>query len=235
MILTCPSCRTRYQTDAARFPPGGRNVRCGKCGQVWFQPMSAPPPVSEIETPVAPPADPPDAGGPGEGANEPAGENSSSVARRPKEVPVSPRVRRVPLAQVVGWAVLLLMVGGIGWLAVQYRQFVVNVWPESASVYAVLGMPVNARGMTLTDISYKQDIEDGQPVLSVINISNYELPVPRLRAVLTDDSSREVYRWTFTAGVPTLKAGAESDFSTRLSSPPPEARNLNITFAESGG
>ena len=106
-------------------------------------------------------------------------------------------------------------------------------------MYAFFGMPVNVRGMALVDIAYKQDIEDGQPVLSVsgkvVNISNHELPVPGLRVVLTDDTRRELYRWTFDVGVSTLKAGAESPFITRLSSPPPDARNLNISFADASG
>ena len=33
---------------------------------------------------------------------------------------------------------------------------------------------------------------------------------------------------------PTLKPGAQSPFVTRLSSPPPDARNVNIRFAEAG-
>jgi predicted Zn finger-like uncharacterized protein len=241
MILTCPSCRTRYQADGTRFPSGGRNVRCGKCGQVWFQPM--PDAASEAEVVVSepPPASATKLVQPSAGSSGFEEEGPSEVAP-PKTVeapaPAVPRPSHVQIAQIAGWAVLIMMVVGIGWSAVQYRQFIANVWPESASVYAALGMPVNVRGMALTNISYKQDIEDGLPVLSVtgkvVNISNHELPVPMLRAVLTDDSKREVYRWTFSAGLPTLQAGAEGEFSTRLSSPPPEARNLNITFAEAG-
>lgn len=239
MILTCPSCRTRYQADGTRFPSGGRNVRCGKCGQVWFQPM--PGAESEASVPETPPAGAAKLVQHG-AASKDFEEEVPSEPAPPKTgaapAPAAPRSGQVQLAQVAGWAVLIMMVGGIGWSAVQYRQFIANVWPESASVYAALGMPVNVRGMALTNISYKQDIEDGLPVLSVtgkvVNISNHELPVPMLRAVLTDDSKREVYRWTFSAGLPTLQAGAEGEFSTRLSSPPPEARNLNITFAEAG-
>jgi hypothetical protein len=52
--------------------------------------------------------------------------------------------------------------------------------------------------------------------------------------VLLDDAQHELYQWTFDPGVPTLKPGSESPFVTRLSSPPPEARNLNVSFAESG-
>jgi predicted Zn finger-like uncharacterized protein len=47
MILTCPACATRYQTDEAKFPPDGRQVRCAKCSHVWHQAApvpEAPPP-----------------------------------------------------------------------------------------------------------------------------------------------------------------------------------------------
>ena len=143
-----------------------------------------------------------------------------------------------PPAHLAGWAALVLMVIGLGWSTVQYRQTIASLWPQSASFYAAIGMPVNVRGMALMNITYQQDFEDGQPVLSVtgkvVNISDRELPVPELRVVLTDDAMHELYQWTFDVGVPTLKPGAESSFVTRLSSPPPETRNLNIRFADAG-
>ena len=37
MILTCPSCGTRYSVDGAKFPAAGRTVRCAKCGHSWHQ------------------------------------------------------------------------------------------------------------------------------------------------------------------------------------------------------
>jgi hypothetical protein len=99
-------------------------------------------------------------------------------------------------------------------------------------------MPVNVRGVALTNISYKQEYEGGQPVLSVtgkvVNMSNREQPVPEIRVVLMDDAKRELYHWTFDAGVPTLKPARKRRFMTRLSSPPADARNLNVRFAEAG-
>jgi hypothetical protein len=146
--------------------------------------------------------------------------------------------RRAGFAQSAGWAALIFLVAAIGWGSVQYRQTIVSVWPRSASLYAALGLPVNTRGIELTNISYQQEYEGGQPVLSVtgkvVNVSNRELPVPEIRVVLLDDAKRELYHWNFDAGIPTLKPGGESTFVTRLSSPPPEARNLNVRFAESG-
>ena len=68
----------------------------------------------------------------------------------------------------------------------------------------------------------------------VVNVSDRELPVPVIRVVLTDQAKRELYHWTFDVGVPSLKPGAQSPFITRLSSPPPDARNVDIRFAEAG-
>ena len=245
MILTCPSCRTRYQTDGAHFKAPGRNVRCAKCGHVWFE--SAPEPASEVEpeTIVAPAA----AVAPAvvEQAPAPAAADRGALdftAPPREETPEriqekTPRPSRgVAFAQSVGWAALIVLIGAIGWGTIRYRDTIAAVWPQSSSFYAVLGLPVNVRGIALTNIAYKQEYEDGQPVLSVtgkvVNISTRDQPVPEIRVVLLDAAKRELYHWTFDAGIPALKPGGESPFMTRLSSPPPEARNLNVRFAEAG-
>jgi predicted Zn finger-like uncharacterized protein len=244
MILTCPSCRTRYQTEGAHFKPPGRNVRCAKCGQVWFQ--AAPETEMPVEPePVMAPDVPPAA--PSERVAEFAASDHSglnfSASPASDESPSEPAERArgssgVAIAQTAGWAALILLIGAIGWATVQYRQTIGSLWPQTASLYAALGLPVNVLGVALTNIAYKQDYEDGQPVLSVtgkvVNISDRELPVPEIRVVLLDGAKHELYHWTFDAGVPSLKPGAESAFVTRLSSPPAEARNLNVRFAETG-
>ncbi len=259
MILTCPSCRTRYQTDSAHFKAPGRQVRCAKCGHVWFQATPdleiEPEPETAIAAAPAPAlaptlvqptlVQPPLTTAPAL-ASDAADHSALHVSAGPKPDETMDAARRAPrrpsrgaaLAQGAGWLALIFLIGAIGWASIQYRETIASLWPQSASLYAVVGMPVNVRGVTLTDISYKQEYQDGQPVLSVtgkiVNISNREQPVPEIRVVLMDDSRRELYHWTFDSGVPTLKAGAQSPFVTRLSSPPPEARNLNVRFAEAG-
>jgi predicted Zn finger-like uncharacterized protein len=254
MILTCPSCRTRYQADAARFVAPGRKVRCAKCGHVWFE--AAPAADLEFEPdPVVTPAAPVHEPGPPVAAEVPSPAAVAEAAppeRRSGNLRAGPvskdsisapvetrRVRRgAAFLQTAGWAVLIFLIAAMGWAGVQYRQTIASRWPQSASLYAAVGLPVNVRGIELTNISYQQEYEDGQPVLSVtgkvVNISNRELPVPEIRVVLLDGAKHELYHWNFDAGIPTLKPGGESTFVTRLSSPPPEARNLNVRFAESG-
>lgn len=46
MIISCPSCATRYDVDEDRFQPDGRSVRCSECAESWFVP--APTPVENL-------------------------------------------------------------------------------------------------------------------------------------------------------------------------------------------
>jgi len=242
MILTCPSCRTRYQSDSVRFVPPGRNVRCAKCGQVWFQPASVPEPELKREPEPEPAPD----FAPAVAASvlplpaPPPMTADTQATQAPMERPQRPRRRSGSsvLGQTIGWATLVLLAVTVGWASVQFRQDIADLWPQSVSLYAALGLPVSVSGITIGNIAYQQEIEDGQPVLAVsgkvTNTSNRELPVPIIRVVLTDQAKNEIYHWTFDVGVPSLKPGAESPFVTRLASPPPEARNLNIRFAEAG-
>ena len=242
MILTCPSCSTRYQADSARFVAPGRNVRCAKCGHVWFQ--TAPEAEPEPEPVLEPVAETPPAPDPESSTPEPAtaAPLSSIIKPQPVEAPPRPKRRKTQkssvLADAIAWAALIFLAVTIGWAAVQYRQTIVELWPGLAPLYEVVGLPVESEGIALIDVAYQHEVEDGQPVLSVsgkiVNVSDRELPVPVIRVMLSDQEQHEIYHWMFNAGVQSLKPGAESPFVTRLSSPPPEARNLNIRFAEAG-
>jgi len=240
MILTCPSCSTRYQADSARFVAPGRNVRCAKCGHIWFQtaPDAEPEPEPVLEPVVAPQSDPEPS------APEPvtAAPLSSILKPQAAETPPRPKKRKAAkggvLADAIAWAALIFLAVTIGWAAVQYRQTIVELWPGVAPLYEVVGLPVETEGIALIDVAYQHEVEDGQPVLSVtgkiVNVSDRELPVPIIRVMLSDQDQHEIYHWMFNTGVQSLRPGAESPFVTRLSSPPPEARNLNIRFAEAG-
>jgi predicted Zn finger-like uncharacterized protein len=56
MHIVCPHCSTGYNLDEDALGPGGRKVRCARCGRAWH---ASPVFAREVETPYA--ALPPDA------------------------------------------------------------------------------------------------------------------------------------------------------------------------------
>jgi len=245
MILTCPSCGTRYSVDGAKFPSQGRTVRCAKCGHSWHQAAEAEPEPEAVvrETPPAAPpleAVPIPASGP---APDPVPEPVAASPTRAYAPAASAEQPRTPLgpklAVVAGWIGLIVVVLLIGASAVRYRQDIAVIWPQSAGVYSSLGLKVNASGIDFQAVSYKRETEDNQTVLSVsgtiVNTGSRELPVPQtVRVTLSDAGNRELYHWTFKPNATVLKAGQSVPFTTRLSSPPAAAAHLEVRFAKDG-
>jgi predicted Zn finger-like uncharacterized protein len=247
MILTCPQCATRYETDAALFGAQGRKVRCAKCGAVWQQEPPPPPaeaepepaPFEEIEaTPPAPSPLPPP---PQRVAYAPSAtafdEPEPDVAER--EEPPRARVDWAGrLGVAAGWAGLAALVFVIGWSGMRFRQQIATLWPKSATLYAALGKPVNTTGLKIENPQSHNETEDGQPVLTITgrltNITTHEIMAPPLRVTLTDADKRVLYNWSFSIGIASLKPGQKVNFLTRLQSPPASARNAEVQVAESG-
>ena len=244
MILTCPSCGTRYSVDGSKFPSQGRTVRCAKCGHSWHQaPEAEPEPEAVREAP--PPAPSPDvaSGAAPNSTPDPAPDPvaaSSTRAYAPAAAVEQPRAPLGPkLAVVTGWIGLIVVVLLIGASAVRYRQDIAVIWPQSAGVYSTLGLKVNASGIDFQAVSYKRDTEDNQTVLSVsgtiVNTGSRALPVPQtVRVTLSDAGNRELYHWTFKPNATVLKGGQSVPFTTRLSSPPAAAAHLEVRFAKDG-
>jgi predicted Zn finger-like uncharacterized protein len=240
MILTCPSCATRYSVDGAKFPAAGRTVRCAKCSHSWHQAGE----TAEEALAEAPAAASTPEPGPAPVAGEaPAAEpfsGSPTRAYAPSAVSPEPRVPIGPrIAVVAGWAGLIAMVLLIAVAAVRYRQDIAVIWPQSAGVYSTLGLHVNASGIDFRQVDYRRESEDGQVVLAVsgniVNAGSRELPVPQtIRVTLSDASNHELYHWNFAPKVQILKPGQSVPFVTRLSSPPVAARHLEVRFAKDG-
>lgn len=230
MILTCPECATRYQTDAALFMPEGRRVRCAKCGHIWFQAA----PETEVDFAQEEPEPAPE--------EEPLPQRAAFAPAMPQPAgqPAAhapPRPRRLEQASlVVGWLGLVAILSGIGWSAVHYRQEIASLWPQSSTLYAAVGMHVNTRGIDFADKSAHLETENGQDVLvitgNLVNITAHELTVPPIRVSLTDADRHEIYHWNFSPGVATLKPGESAPFHTRLSSPPATMKSIELRFVD---
>ncbi len=219
MILTCPSCGTRYQTERSRIAPPGLNVRCAKCLEVWFQAASD----SDVELDPDPIVVPPPA---------PRPMRAAISGEEEREDEGDERGFRPSL--LFGWLALFLFIGGFIWAAVNYRNEIASFWPQSASFYTLLHLPVNTVGLSFADVTQDQDVEGGEPYLHITgrveNVTTRELPVPEIYISLRDFEERELYAWTVIPDARTLQPGQSLPFVTRLPNPPPETRRADIRF-----
>jgi len=276
MIITCPSCSTRYPVEASSFAPAGRKVRCAKCGQSWHQAPPAdlddrPEAVAEATevAPVEGPAPTPpfaaaaarkkifgEKPAPGKAPESPvppggnaADDDDDVVFADTPDVPPSTTdignrfraqvrraasMRRGKALNAAGWVVLALFVGGTLMGGYQWRADIASFWPATTHVYAAVGAPVNLRGLEFRNVAYERQEEQGLPVLAVtgevVNVSGKAVALPRLRVGLRDGDQNELYHWTFALGQNELPADEVASFVTRLSSPPAEARDIEVRF-----
>ncbi|HXM00464.1 MAG TPA: DUF3426 domain-containing protein [Rhizomicrobium sp.] len=231
MILICPQCATRYEADGANFLPAGRKVRCAKCSHVWHQ---DPPP--EAVAALAPPLEPePRAAAfvaPPVAAPAPVAIAAAMPGRVQAAAPSRGMAR---LGLGLGWVALVAVILVIGWSALTWREQVATAWPRTASFYASLGLSVNPVGIGFADVSHAEQTEDGQPVLAIrgklVNLSSRAMAVPQIEVTLTDAAKRPVLSRSFAPAIATLQPGQITTFLARLSSPPSDARHLELRFA----
>jgi len=136
------------------------------------------------------------------------------------------RIFSLPMLIVVLLAVLL---GALNWRISVVRQF-----PQTASLFASLGLPVNLRGLFFQDVKTSNEFQDGVMVLvvegTIVNLTRNTLEVPRLRFALRNTMGHEVYAWTALPARTLLGSGDGLPFRTRLASPPADGRDVIVRF-----
>lgn len=219
MILTCPSCSTRYLLPPAALSPAGREVRCAKCGNVWFQsPPADMPRTVDLTEPVRP-----------HGAA-----SLGPAVERVANLPGPPRPQR--RSGALGWLLFIVILGGALGAAALYRERVVNVWPPAGKLYELVGLPVAAYGLVLVDPVSERTSEGGSEILTVSGVVRSTLegerPVPPLWVSLQDDTGRVLRKEMAVAEPAVLAAGAEAKYKVRFAAPPTEATKVAVTFGE---
>jgi len=115
------------------------------------------------------------------------------------------------------------------------RADVVRLLPQTASLFAAIGMPVNLRGLSFQDVGTAKDIRDGVPVLvvegTIVASGGRPVEVPRLRFAVRNDKAQEIYTWTAAPARSPMGAGDTQTFRSRLASPPAESHDVVVRFA----
>lgn len=146
-------------------------------------------------------------------------------------LPALPRIRFMP---TVGLPTACAAMGALLLALVIWRADIVRLLPQTATFYRMVGLDVNLRGLTFKDIKITNETVEGKPVLviegMIVGQTQRPVELPRLRFSVRDEQGAEIYAWNAVLEQPVLKPGERAYFKSRLASPPPEGRNIDVRF-----
>lgn len=145
----------------------------------------------------------------------------------------------VPLqAQLMGYAVsliLFLIILGAGLI---FKNTIVKTWPPSIAIYELAGFNVPFKGEDLVMESLNAEAipqEDGTETLilkgRVVNLTDKPLSVPSMMAVLRGSDGEVGASWLIDSPVDEVEAGASFVFTSEYSGLPQGFGAVNLTFA----
>jgi hypothetical protein len=191
--------------------------------------------LAAADAPPLVPQDPPAETAPTVAKFDPAAEDIETIAaRRARHTQTDRKERRTALQRIVSVPVLITVLVGILLAALQWRVAMVRHFPQTASLFSMIGMPVNLRGLNFMDVKSRGEFHDGVMVLviegTIVNLTPRTLEVPRLRFSLRNGTGHEVYAWTALPSKTLLGSGDGLPFRSRLASPPPDGRDVIVRF-----
>jgi hypothetical protein len=156
------------------------------------------------------------------------------AARRARHTYADRKQKRTALQHILSVPMLIVVLAAVLLSALNWRVALVRQFPQTASLFSMLGMPVNLRGLSFMDVKSRGEFVDGAMVLviegTIANLTPRALDVPRLRFGLRNGAGHEVYAWTALPSKTTLGSGDGLAFRTRLASPPADGRDVIVRF-----
>lgn len=157
-----------------------------------------------------------------------------AVAARNK---VQGRVRLINGAAAAGaWAVSLLAAAGIVWTGVHHRAELVKIWPQSATLFAAIGLPANLYGIDIARVQVRDGVDArGQRIIVagvLRGVGQGPVAVPYLKVALLDRQGVEKASWLVDPGISVLQPGQAQAFETQRRNPPRGQLTAVVAFAE---
>jgi hypothetical protein len=154
----------------------------------------------------------------------------SAAALKERRGAKKPRVLW-PLTRLQSIILVLFLIDVV---LVGWRSAVVRALPQTASFYALMGLPVNLRGLDFDGVKTGTEEHEGVQILvvegNIVNDTRKSVEVPRIKFVVRNAERQEIYSWTAVPARRLLPAGEAVAFHSRLASPPPETHDVVVRF-----
>lgn len=133
------------------------------------------------------------------------------------------------------WTAIILLLVVFNLAMVGARNDVVRYLPQTAPLFAAIGLPVNLRQLTFEKVRISRDENGGDGLTitgTIASVADKAVKVPRLRFAARNASGQEIYTWTEAPAKAVLTPGERLDFRTRLAAPPDDAKDVLVRFAD---
>lgn len=144
------------------------------------------------------------------------------------------KARRKQSRRSSRWTAIVLVLFAVNVAIVGARDEVVRYLPQTASLFAAIGLPVNLRHLKFENVRVSKEAQDGVNILivdgTIVSTDKKPVAVPRLRFAARNATGQEVYTWTALPTRSILGPGETLDFHSRLASPPAEASDVMVRF-----
>jgi predicted Zn finger-like uncharacterized protein len=158
-----------------------------------------------------------------------AEEAESFVARRQRL-----KAKRQKSKRNSRWTAVVLVLFAFNVALIGARGDLVRYLPQTASLFAAIGLPVNLRNLKFDQVKITKETTDGVSILviegMIVNTAAKPTDVPRLRFAARNASGQDVYTWTMQPARAVLGPNESMEFHSRLAAPPADAHDVMVRF-----
>jgi predicted Zn finger-like uncharacterized protein len=144
------------------------------------------------------------------------------------------KARRQKANRSSRWTAIILVLLAFNVALIGARNEVVRYLPQTASLFAAIGLPVNLRNLKFEDVRISKETQDGVNILMIdgmiASTANKPVEVPRLRFAARNATGQDVYSWSALPSRSILGPGEKMEFHSRLASPPADAVDIMVRF-----
>ena len=132
------------------------------------------------------------------------------------------------------WTAVILVLVAFNVAVIGARNEVVRYLPQTASLFAAVGLPVNLRNLKFENVKLSTEEVGGITMLTVqgaiVSEAGKAAAVPRLRFAVRNAAGQEVYTWTMAPPSSVLEAGARAEFRSQIPVPQVDAADVLVRF-----